>query len=385
MKSSKKKTALKKVRELLTRTDSPDSESDSSTSSQQSEEYSHVPLRTENLTINSLSLENSEMDVETLRNQVATLQQMVEHLQIQQQQGPNQSSGNHYEALCKIPDPIKSIPKFDGNKKQLASWLNTAESTLMIFHGIVSEQQMRIFTTAVFNKIEGKAKDILCLAGNPTTFEEVKLILVNALGDRQELTYYKSQLWQTKMTEGMSIHRYYNKCKEIIQNIKTLAKQKQKYLNNWEAINAFIEEDALAAFLSGLREPYFGYAQAACPEDMEAAYAFVCKFQSREVTASNMEINRKPPDRKFPRKEEYKPYREDHNKFNRDEHKKDGYNKNQNVQTKNTLPQPMEVGSVRSRLTLNKKQINNNEVLEDDTCEDVDLNFSWTLNEDEKT
>ena len=31
------------------------------------------------------------------------------------------------------------------------------------------------------------------------------------------------------------------------------------------------DEDGLAAFLAGLKEPYFGYAQAACPEDLEAA------------------------------------------------------------------------------------------------------------------
>ena len=97
-----------------------------------------------------------------------------------------------YKSLCKIPDPIKSLPKFDGIRKQLASWLNTAESTLQICHGIVSEQQVSIFITAVINKIEGRAKDIICLAGNPNNFLEIKEILLNALGDRQEFTYYKS-------------------------------------------------------------------------------------------------------------------------------------------------------------------------------------------------
>ena len=89
------------------------------------------------------------------------------------------------------------------------------------------------------------------------------------------------------MTEHMSVHKYYNSIKETVQHIKTQAKQKQKYINNWEAINAFIDEDGLAAFLAGLKEPYFGYAQAACPEDLEAAYAFVCKFRCSESTASN--------------------------------------------------------------------------------------------------
>ena len=101
--------------------------------------------------------------------------------------------------------------------------------------------------TVVINKIKGKAKDIICLARNPH-FEEIQKILIDALGDRQEPTFYKSQLWQNGMSDGMLVHKYYSRCKEITQNIKTLAKQKPKYKDNWDAIKAFIEEDALAAF-----------------------------------------------------------------------------------------------------------------------------------------
>ena len=75
------------------------------------------------------------------------------------------------------------------------------------------------------------------------TFLEIKEILLNALGDRQEISYYKSQLWRTKMSDIMSIHKYYNKIKEIMQNIKTQAKQNEKYQKNWGFFNDFIEED----------------------------------------------------------------------------------------------------------------------------------------------
>ena len=145
-----------------------------------------------------------------------------------------------------------------------------------------------MYVTAVTNKIQGKARDILCLAGNPDNFESIKEILMNALGDRQELSTYKCQLWQNKMVDGVSIQRYYQKTKDIIQSIKNLAKQKQTYKENWHAITMFIDEDGLAAFISGLKEPYFGYAQAARPTDIEDAYAFLCKFKSKEVTASYM-------------------------------------------------------------------------------------------------
>lgn len=193
--------------------------------------------------------------------------------------------------LFKIPDPIKSIPNYEGNRKQLSSWITTAENTLNRFKPLVSDPIYEMYVTAVTNKITGKSKDILCLAGNPQDFNEIKDILTAALGDRQELSTYKCQLWQNKMQENMSIHTYYSKTKEIVQNIKTIAKQNTKYQTHWDAINSFIDEDALAAFISGLRGSYFGHAQAARPKDIEDAYAFLCKFKSQEITANNMGEN----------------------------------------------------------------------------------------------
>jgi hypothetical protein len=42
------------------------------------------------------------------------------------------------------------------------------------------------------------------------------------------------------MGDETSVYKYYSKTKEIVQNIKILAKQKQIYKENWEAINQFI-------------------------------------------------------------------------------------------------------------------------------------------------
>ena len=101
---------------------------------------------------------------------------------------------------------------------------------------------------------------MVCLACNPLNFEEVKIILLDAFGDRQELATYKAQLWANKQNDDMSKHRYYKRTKEIMQNIKTIAKQNNDYNDNWAIICKFIDEDVLAAFISGLKHPYFGYA-----------------------------------------------------------------------------------------------------------------------------
>lgn len=403
MKKHNKKTlsALQATRKIFQRNDISDTES--SDESDESQENSHVPLKNYIPSVEGILLDENE-GMEALNQQLALIMEQLQTLNANQQHQQqaienlqnappaadaaptlNQNArGINLDHLYKIPDPIKSLPIFDGNRKQLSAWLTTAENTLLLFKNHVDDILYNMYVTAVANKIQGKAKDIICLAGNPQTFDEIKDILTTALGDRQELSTYKSQLWQHHMTDGMTIHRYYTKTKEIMQNIKTLAKQKDNYRKHWEGINEFIEEDVLAAFIAGLSHPYFGHAQAARPKDLEDAYAFLCKFKAKEITANIISESNKTQ----------KPFRtNNHKQFNSDFQGKDKYEgkkslnpysqeKNEDKKFSNTHSQPMDVdNSVRSRLTLNKRQINNNEASQsDDSEEEIDLNFQQESN-----
>lgn len=284
--------------------------------------------------------------------------------------------------LFRIPDPIKSIPSFDGNRKQLTAWIKTVEDTLGVFEPLVPEQQFNLYLQAVNNKIEGRAKDVLCLAGNPKTFKEVKEILMEALGDRQELSFYKSQLWSTKQSEGTTIHTYFNKIKEIVQNIKGLSKQNKLYNESWIAINAFIDEDALAAFISGLRKPYFGYAQAAKPKGIEEAYAFLCKFNCNELISNN---SKKPLNQNNQQTMTQKSGNGNQIRNNMVQLKPNQFvNTNERKQSYSVKdkPTPMEVDlSMRTRNSFNRKLINNHEVCEDE--EEVDTNHTESSSEEQ--
>lgn len=393
---SKPASALKKARELFSSKKSSDSDS---SSSNESEEYSHIPITGNIPLLNKLKLsEPKEMD-----NISAQLQEMMKKIEDvarqQTQQDANITAINSFLStfntparqspvfnhnfgdLCKIPDPIKMLPTFDGNRRQLNAWLQTAEETLENFRDFVSDQQFKMYTTAVNNKILGRAKDILCLAGNPSKFEDIKNILITALGDRQELSTYKSQIWQLSMSDGLSVFKYFEKTKETMQNIKILAKQNQLYLSSWTAINHFIEQDALAAFIAGLEEPLFGYVQAARPKDLEDAYAFLCTFKSKEKASNNINKfkNNNPPANKnhqFPNKpNNFKP------PFN---------NTNGKNPKPASLEQPMETESTKTRLTLNKRTINNNEIEPDpltseseSEIEDLNVNF-WHTEEQKR-
>lgn len=184
--------------------------------------------------------------------------------------------------IFRIPDPIKSLPTFDGKKKQATAWVQTVRTTLDRFRNRVSEEIIEMYEQCVINKVIGEARDILCSNGNPQTFEEAARVLLNSFGDKNTIATYQTQIWNMKMEN--SLHNYYKKAKELMVNIKSLAKENQTYAAHWEAINLFIEQESLAAFINGLQKPYFGYAQTAQPEDIETAYAFLCRFQCAEIT-----------------------------------------------------------------------------------------------------
>lgn len=372
------------------------SSSEESISSLESGEHAHIPIATEE--INKLTVEFANQlssqeqqhqenhEKEAMDELTAQIQQLTQQLtalsnkQAEQDSAVNQlrisnqarnlqvnnnnNDGGILQALSRIPDPIKGIPTFDGNRKQLNAWLNTAETTLARFEPLVTDEVYEIYVQAVFNKIEGHAKNTICLAGNPSTFAEVKTILIEALGDRQELSTYKARLWSNKQTSDMNIKMYYNKTKEIVQNIKAISKQDPTFSAHWDAIVKFINQDALAAFIAGLRAPYQGYAQASGPKDLEDAYAFLCKFQSTEKIA------------------------ETHKQGN--SYKTNNPNKNQNREMsyskqKPTPPaEPMETKTTRSRLTINSNETTERESEENipadpnsdvESDDDLDLNF----------
>lgn len=234
----------------------------------------------------SLENQNPAVDLQTMYNNMLILEQKINSLQIEnhnlrayQSAQTNQQTADD---IFRIPDPIKSLPTFDGKKKQATAWVQTVRKTLERFRNRVSEETLEMYEQCIINKVIGEARDILCSNGNPQTFEEAATILLSSFGDKNTIATYQTQIWNMKMEN--SIHHYYKKEKEMMVNIKSLAKENPIYAAHWEAISLFIDQECLAAFINGLQKPYFGYAQTAQPENIETAYAFLCRFQCAEIT-----------------------------------------------------------------------------------------------------
>lgn len=232
----------------------------------------------------SSKMEQQTIDLQSIYDAMAQLEQRVNNLQAENCALRMQSPSTSLESnLFRIPDSLKGLPSFDGSsRRQIQSWVQTARRVLNSFRPRVTEEVYAMYEQAVINKIENKARDTIAVNGNPTNFEEAAEILISFYGDKNDMSSYQAQLWSLKMED--SLHIYYKKSKEIIQNMKSLAKEKELYRLHWEAINDLLDNECLAAFINGLNKNYFGYAQAANPEDIETAYAFLCKFKNAETT-----------------------------------------------------------------------------------------------------
>lgn len=287
--------------------------------------YKPEPNKTKKSKVSALkyAVKMDQPNLQTLFNSLYALEQRVNALQQentsltqqlneQQQQiihAAPEPAGRAQNDFFRIPDPIRTIPSFDGNKKQLSSWLTSARRTLDLFRPLVAAETLAVYEQAIINKIDGKARDTICVSGNPSTFEEVATVLESVYGDRNDIATYQTQLWSLKMQD--SLHMHYKRTKEIMVNMKSLAKRNPLYNEHWEAINHFLEQEVLAAFINGLSKPYFGYAQTAQPSDLETAYAFLCRFQNAERTKTQTQT---PPEqaqrsyKSFNQEKQHKPF-----------------------------------------------------------------------------
>lgn len=104
-----------------------------------------------------------QINLQQLYDNMVALEQRLNSLQLENKFLRDQNAAPAVREVAqtdifRIPDPIKTIPTFDGNKKQLSAWLTTAERTLELFRARVTQDAFSIYGQTIINKIEGKAR-----------------------------------------------------------------------------------------------------------------------------------------------------------------------------------------------------------------------------------
>lgn len=177
------------------------------------------------------------------------------------------------------PDPIRNIPTFNGNRKEAAAWVQDAEQTLNLFDEYKNDICYGQIIRSIKNKVTGEAREILIASGNPTTWEEIKEILLTAYGDRRDLTSHIQSLFYIRQGKK-NLTEYYNKMRTIDTAIKSSVANMDDYKSHTKVINSFVSLITLTRFIDGLNEEISMHIRSCRPETLEHAYEITQQYSN---------------------------------------------------------------------------------------------------------
>jgi hypothetical protein len=215
----------------------------------------------------------SNVELEQLREQIAQLQNII------------RGTTNVY---C-IPDPIKQLSEYSGNKKELNAWLQEVEELYEEFkvkgeNGAPDTLNTQYFR-AIKNKLKGEARTTVCANGNPTTIQGLKRVLQEHFGDQRDFATNLNLLFHTR--KGDRSHTtFYNEIKELNTKLKS-----NLQLHPMTAKD-MLEVLTVTKFLDGIGEPLASIIRNSKPHTLEDAYQAV-------VINKNAEVRKPPQKQKF--------------------------------------------------------------------------------------
>lgn len=171
-----------------------------------------------------------------------------------------------------IPDQIKIIPTFSGNRKETLAWVEDVDQTLEDLLEYEDDfPKWKQIIRVIKSKITGDAREVLIASGNPKEWEDIKEILLNSFGDKRDITSHIQSLFYIRQGK-LTLHEYYHKLKSIDTAIKTSAAQMTDYKSSIEAVNKLISLMTLTRYIDGLNgEQLSMYVRSYRPKTLEEA------------------------------------------------------------------------------------------------------------------
>lgn len=173
----------------------------------------------------------------------------------------------------RIPDTIKLLPTYDGNKKELVTWLNTIESTLNLYRELENTPTLRIWFNYIRTKIIGKANDILTTSHTALNWIDIKAALISYFGDKRDLSTLTQKISYLKQGPK-TIHDFYNESLCLLADINSNISLDPENEGHETSIMRIIERMIKDAFIDGLNEPISSYTRNCKPNNLREAYQF---------------------------------------------------------------------------------------------------------------
>lgn len=188
---------------------------------------------------------------------------------------PNRSNQLHFNA-SRIPDAIKLIATYKGERKSLSAWLASVESKLEHAKKLCSSEEelksvMPLWISVIRDKIVDEASDALVASHTDCEWDEIKRVLTEYFGDKRDLCGLVTQI--TYLRQGTKdITHFYNECRELLSDIVAKLSLDSTTKNCVQTLSKSYEYMILNSFVDGLNEPYATLTRASRPDTLHSAY-----------------------------------------------------------------------------------------------------------------
>lgn len=176
---------------------------------------------------------------------------------------------------------IGIIPKFDGNPNHLSRFISTCETILRKYYNYVhpASAENQIILYSILNKLDGRAEEVINISGEITSWDQIKLILLQHFGDQRDENCLNRDLVHLKQ-ENESPQEFYNRCLNLLNTIFN-------YINLHENNDAlkickqeFFKAQTLKTFLAGLKDPLGSQIRSMKPIDLPTALQYIKEEQN---------------------------------------------------------------------------------------------------------
>jgi len=170
----------------------------------------------------------------------------------------------------KIPDPIKQIEKYSGDKTSLFTWISTVESVMETYQQIAHLPIYRLWGQVIRNKIIGDADKAL-VTHNAVDWPAIKQVLIENFGDKRDIATITQKIPYLSQA-NKSLDEYYQETSELVAQISQKLSLDPDNDGHVPAIMRVMTPLVVTGFVDGLRGNLPELVRTQKPTDMLEAY-----------------------------------------------------------------------------------------------------------------
>lgn len=176
----------------------------------------------------------------------------------------------------RVPDAIKLIVPYKGDKKTLSAWIASVEKKLEHAKSLCSstaeiDSVMPLWVSVIRDKILDEASQALVSRHTDCEWSAIKKVLTEYFGDKRDLCGLVSQITYLQQNSRKIID-FYNECQELLSDIIDKLALDSATKHCVHTLSKSYEQMIMNSFIDGLNEPYSMLTRATGPNTLLAAF-----------------------------------------------------------------------------------------------------------------